>query len=94
MNQQRPGLDIRPRESGQPENASGRRVGAGRRRTVDVDDSNIYHPVLFRVSDLMHRKLKMAVVLSDYSSQQEFIIKQIEPMIDELLDERGIVMET
>ena len=93
MTQQRPALDIRPRDGSQPENASGSRISAGRRRTVDVDDNNTYHPVLFRVSDLMHRKLKMAVVLSDYSSQQEFIIKQIEPMIDELLDKHGIVMD-
>ena len=92
MMQQRPALDIRPRDGSQPENASGSRISAGRRRTVDVDDNNTYHPVLFRVSDLLHRKFKLAVVLSDYSNQQEFIIKQIEPMIDELLDKHGIVM--
>ena len=78
MMQQRPALDIRPRDGSQPENASGSRISAGRRRTVDVDDNNTYHPVLFRVSDLLHRKFKLAVVLSDYSNQQEFIIKQIE----------------
>jgi hypothetical protein len=92
MMQQRPALDIRPRDGSQPENASGSRISAGRRRTVDVDDNNTYHPVLFRVSDLLHRKFKLAVVLSDYSNQQEFIIKQIEPMIDELLDKHGIEM--
>ena len=92
MMQQRPALDIRPRDGSQPENASGSRISTGRRRTVDVDDNNTYHPVLFRVSDLLHRKFKLAVVLSDYSNQQEFIIKQIEPMIDELLDKHGIEM--
>ena len=51
-------MNIRRRGGAHAERASGHRVGSGRRRTVDVDENHNYHPVAFRVSDSLYRKLR------------------------------------
>ena len=74
-------MNIRRRDGSNAERASGRRVGSGRRRTVDVDENHNYHPVAFRVSDALYRKLRLAVALSGSPTQQGFIIEALEPAI-------------
>ena len=82
-------MDIRRRDGTHAERASGQRVGSGRRRTVDVDENHNYHPVAFRVSDSLYRKLRLAVALSGSPTQQGFIIEALEPAIDRVLEENG-----
>lgn len=82
-------MNIRRRDGSNAERASGRRVGSGRRRTVDVDENHNYHPIAFRVSDALHRKLRLAVALSGSPTQQGFIIEALEPAIDKVLEENG-----
>ena len=79
-------MNIRSRDGSNAERASGRRVGSGRRRTVDVDENHNYHPVAFRVSDALYRKLRLAVALSGSPTQQGFIIEALEPAIDKVLE--------
>lgn len=82
-------MNIRRRDGTNAERASGRRVGSGRRRTVDVDENHNYHPVAFRVSDSLYRRLRLAVALSGSPTQQGFIIEALEPAIDKVLEENG-----
>lgn len=87
-------MSIQPgAQSGRPqqsERASGPQIGVGRRRTIDIDDDDDYQPVLFRVSQSFYRRLRMAVVLSESESQLEFIIRTLEPAIEEVLEQHGI----
>ena len=82
-------MNIRRRSDTHAERASGHRAGSGRRRTVDVDDNHNYHPVAFRVSDSLYRRLRLAVALSGSPTQQGFIIEALEPAIDRVLKENG-----
>ena len=82
-------MNIRGRSGAQAEHASGQRARTGRRRTVDVDQNHNYHPVAFRVSDSLYRRLRLAVALSGSPTQQGFIIEALEPAIDRVLEENG-----
>ena len=82
-------MNIRRRDGTNAERASGRRVGSGRRRTVDVDEDHNYHPVAFRVSDSLYRRLRLAVALSGSPTQQGFIIGALEPAIEKVLKDNG-----
>ena len=82
-------MNIRHRDGSNAERASGRRVGSGRRRMIDVDENHNYHPVAFRVSDSLYRRLRLAVALSGSPTQQGFIIEALEPAIEKVLEENG-----
>lgn len=82
-------MNIRSRTGDRAERASGQRARTGRKRTVDVDENHNYHPVAFRVSDSLYRRLRLAVALSGSPTQQGFIIEALEPAIDRVLEEHG-----
>ena len=70
-------------------------VGArqGRRRTVDVDENNVYHSFSLKLSDSLNRRLGLAVSLTGMN-KREFIITNLEPAIKQVLEEHGIRIET
>ena len=70
-------------------------VGApqGRRRTVDIDENNVYHSFSLKLSDSLNRRLGLAVSLTGMN-KREFIITNLEPAIKQVLEEHGIRIET
>ena len=65
----------------------------GRRRTVDVDENNVYHSFSLKLSDSLNRRLGLAVSLTGMN-KREFIITNLEPAIKQVLEEHGIRIET
>ena len=65
----------------------------GRRRTVDIDENNVYHSFSLKLSDSLNRRLGLAVSLTGMN-KREFIITNLEPAIKQVLEEHGIRIET
>lgn len=72
--------------------ATGPGAVRGRTRTVDIDENNSYYPLSLKISGRMRHRLRLAVAASDMS-QLEFIIRALEPAIDEVLAAHGIEVE-
>ena len=73
--------------------STGVRAPQGRRRTVDVDENNVYHSFSLKLSDSLNRRLGLAVSLTGMN-KREFIITNLEPAIKQVLEEHGIRIET
>ena len=77
----------RNRPAGQLSTGPG--AARGRIRTIDIDENDTYHPLSLKISSRMRHRLRLAVAASDMS-QLEFIIRALEPAIDEVLSAHGI----
>ena len=80
---------VRRRKSPPGQLATGPGVARGRTRTVDIDENDTYYPLSLKISSRMRHRLRLAVAASDMS-QLEFIIRALEPAIDEVLAEHDI----
>ncbi len=70
--------------------SSGQGPESGRKRVVDVDENGVYRPLSIMISERLHRKLGLAVVASGKTKMQ-FVVECIEPVIDDVLADAGIV---
>ena len=80
---------VRRRKSPPGQLATGPGAARGRTRTVDIDENDTYYPLSLKISSRMRHRLRLAVAASDMS-QLEFIIRALEPVIDEVLAEHDI----
>ena len=72
--------------------ATGPGAARGRTRTVDIDENDTYFPLSLKISGRMRHRLRLAVAASDMS-QLEFIVRALEPAIDEALSSHGIEVD-
>ena len=56
---------------------------------MDIDENDTYFPLSLKISSRMWYRLRLAVAASDMS-QLEFIVRALEPAIDEVLEAHGI----
>ena len=80
---------VRNRKSPPGQLATGPGAARGRTRTVDIDENDTYYPLSLKISSRMRHRLRLAVAASDMS-QLEFIIRALEPAIDEVLTAHDI----
>ena len=72
--------------------AAGPGAARGRTRTVNINENDTYLPLSLEISGRMRHRRRLAVASSDMS-QLEFIVRALEPAIDEALSSRGIEMD-
>ncbi len=69
--------------------SSGRTPDRGRRRSIDVDENDVYRPLSVMISERLHRKIGLAVVASGKTKVQ-LVVECVEPVVDEILRAEGI----
>lgn len=85
-------MTVRRRKSPPGQLATGPGAARGRTRTVDIDENDTYYPLSLKISGRMRHRLRLAVAASDMS-QLEFIVRALEPAIDEALSAHGIEVD-
>lgn len=82
-------MAVRRRNRSAGQLSTGPGAARGRTRTIDIDENDTYYPLSLKISSRMRHRLRLAVAASDMS-QLEFIIRALEPAIDEVLSAHGI----